>query len=257
MFGIFNRRHNRSADLARTPPRTPAGLRIYAVGDIHGRHDLLRQLQDQILQDAAQHPTRRKVIVYLGDYIDRGPASREVLERLSTHPLPGFVSVHLMGNHEQALLGFMQDPDVYSDWLVYGGLATSSSYGMADPGDGSGSRSLHLFSQELRTRLPEHHQTFLCGLEKSLVLGDYLFVHAGIRPRIPLELQRPDDLLWIRDDFLRYRQPHAHFVVHGHHISEEPEVCPNRIGIDTGAFATGRLTCLILDGEARSFIDTG
>ena len=258
MFGLFSRQRSLadSQTAVQSLPRTPPNMRIYAIGDIHGRYDLLRQLQRMIWNDVAQHRKRRKVLVYLGDYIDRGPDSRKVLERLSRHPLHRCVSVHLMGNHEQAMLGFMQEPDAYSDWLVYGGLATLSSYGITNPRDEQRSRPLPFLAQQLESRVPEHHKVFLRGLKKHIVLGDYLFVHAGIRPRVPLKLQTAGDLLWIRDDFLRFRQPHSHFVVHGHHMTEIPDVHANRIGIDTGAFATGCLTCLVLDDESRSFIDT-
>jgi serine/threonine protein phosphatase 1 len=254
MIGLFRKRQAPPSSLD-SSPRVPQEMRIYAIGDIHGRYDLLRQLQALILADAASHPTKQKTIVYLGDYIDRGPESREVIEHLSGQPLPGFTSIHLLGNHEQALLGFLQRPDAYANWLQYGGLATLVSYGVRANWS-SDSGVLNRMGAELAANLPDRHRAFLAQLDLYRVLEDYLFVHAGIRPAVPIAIQNPDDMLWIRDEFLHYKKPHPYVIVHGHHIHEEPEVKANRIGIDTGAFATGRLTCLVLDGDTRAFIDT-
>lgn len=253
MLNLF--RKNQASTDAAGCPRTPEDMRIYAIGDIHGRDDLLRLLHERILDDAARHPYRQKIAIYLGDYVDRGPDSCDVLERLSTRPLPDFTSIYLMGNHEQALLGFMRDPGAWSNWLLYGSLATLSSYGVSTRTQND-QKPLHQVAQELALKMPAHQLDFLDRLETWRVFGDYCFVHAGIRPNIPLERQNPDDLLWIRDEFLHYSKPHPKVVVHGHQISDEPEVRSNRIGIDTGAFATGRLTCLVLDGEEQTFIDT-
>ncbi len=254
MLGILNRKRARSR-ASSTPPRAPTGMRIYAVGDIHGRYDLLHALEQKILTDAADHAKSVKTVIYLGDYVDRGPESRAVVEHLSTRPLRGFNAIHLMGNHEQTLLGFLRDPVAHANWLLYGGLATLSSYGV-DSSHQEAPSPLHQMARELRSRLPEHHLHFLEQLELYRVFEDYLFVHAGIRPGRPIQNQNPEDLLWIRDDFLRNRKRHAKFVVHGHQISDEPDVRDNRIGIDTGAFATGRLTCLVIDGEDKGFIST-
>jgi serine/threonine protein phosphatase 1 len=248
-------RRRTSATHERQTPCTPDGRRLYAIGDIHGRYDLLLELQERIRHDAQAHPDRRQVIVYLGDYIDRGPESREVLEHLIEHPLEGMESIHLMGNHEQGLLGFLRDPDACTAWLMYGGLATLASYGIGRWTDGFEKPPSRL-AHELQRAMPETHRRFLERLERYRCLGDYLFVHAGIRPNVPIEEQTLADLLWIRDDFLRFDRPHPYVVVHGHQVTNRPESRPNRIGIDTGAFATGRLTCLILDGTERIFIDT-
>lgn len=230
-------------------------MRIYAIGDIHGRDDLLRLLHERILNDATRHPYRQKIAIYLGDYVDRGPASYDVLERLITCPLPDFTSIHLMGNHEQVMRNFMRHPEAHSSWILYGGLAALSSYGVSTRIQNA-PKPLHQVAEELALRMPAHQLDFLDRLETWRVFGDYCFVHAGIRPNIPLERQNPDDLIWIRDEFLHYAKPHPKVVVHGHQICDEPEVKSNRIGIDTGAFATGRLTCLVLDGEEQTFIDT-
>lgn len=246
-------RERRSA-LSQEPARTPDGMRIYAVGDIHGRADLLERLQDQIEQDAARHPGKQLLLIYLGDYVDRGPQSREVLELLSRHRPLGASTHFLSGNHEQAMLSFLRDPLASAQWLGYGGWETIASYTggawEADPDD------LVETAAVLRAALPEHQLAFLEALELSRCFGDYLFVHAGIRPGVPMERQQAQDLLWIREPFLRYTKPHPFVVVHGHHVGESVDVRPNRICVDTGAYATGCLSCLILDGAERLLLNT-
>ncbi|MEA3641105.1 MAG: metallophosphoesterase family protein [Lamprobacter sp.] len=229
-------------------------MRIYAVGDIHGRADLVEQLQHQIGQDAAEHAGKELHLIYLGDYVDRGPNSREVLELLSAKPPVGLVSHCLMGNHEQAMLNFLDDPVGAAQWLKYGGLETIESYTSdgweIDPDDVTG------MAMALRDALPEHQLAFLKGLELYQCFGHYLFVHAGIRPGVPLKAQRADDLLWIRGEFLNSAKVHPFVVVHGHHVGDAVEVHSNRICVDTGAYATGSLSCLILDGADRLRMDT-
>lgn len=239
------------------PAQAPAGRQIYVVGDIHGRADLLRQMRGMILADATAHRNRQPVVVYLGDYVDRGLESRQVLDLLLEEPLPGFEEIRLLGNHEQAMLDFLEDPGIGPAWLYYGGAATLYSYGInaqARPPEG-GERFAHL-SVELARVLPPRHLQLLRRLKLHHVEGDYLFVHAGIRPGVPIERQQREDLLYIRDEFLNFSDSHGRIVVHGHTITAEPDVRANRIGIDTGAFATGRLTCLVLDGAERRFLQT-
>jgi serine/threonine protein phosphatase 1 len=241
------------APIASVPP----GTRVYAIGDIHGRLDLLVDLQDQIRAHAAEYPAARRVLVYIGDYIDRGYQSRQTLDHLLDSPLPGFNSVHLSGNHERTLLEFLDDISVGAGWLRYGGRETLFSYGVEWDRDLAGAEAcLERIRLELRQKLPERHRRFLADLPLMHEEGDYLFVHAGIRPGVPLDRQEPDDLLWIRDEFLASAADHGKVVVHGHSISEQPELRPNRVGIDTGAFATGRLTCLVLEGNQQSFLAT-
>jgi serine/threonine protein phosphatase 1 len=235
----------------------PAGTRVYAIGDIHGRLDLLRDLHTRICEDAQEYAASRRVIVYIGDYIDRGYESRQTIDYLLGQPLPEFESVHLMGNHERTLLDFIDDISYGPGWLRYGGRETLYSYGIDWDRDlASTEESLLRIQSELREKLPSAHRRFLSDLRMTHVEGDYLFVHAGVRPGIPVENQNPDDLLWIRDDFLGSGADHGKVVVHGHSIAEEPELLPNRIGIDTGAFATGRLTCLVLEENRQSFLST-
>jgi serine/threonine protein phosphatase 1 len=246
--------------LARTPVSPPSvgeDRVVYAVGDVHGRADLLMRLHAMIQEDAAAAPPVRRVLVYLGDYVDRGPASREVIDLLLDGPPRGFEAVHLLGNHEHALLSFLEDISVAPMWFTYGGLATMHSYGLQPmPGDMENPQRLRQLQRQLADALPPNHLAFLRGLALHHSEGDYLFVHAGLRPGKPLEEQKAWDLISIRDDFLRSRADHGQMVVHGHSIAEKPQVARNRIGIDTGAYATGRLTCLRLHDTSRRFLST-
>ena len=240
-----------------TSAAAPPGSRIYAIGDIHGRLDLLLELHELIADDAARSTAKRRVLVYIGDYIDRGPDSAGVLDLLLDRPLPGFEIVHLLGNHEDTLLQFPDDMTVGPSWLTYGGVQTLASYLIdVPPGSWRDERELRRLQGEVRRRVPRRHVEFMRGLPLTHVEGDYLFVHAGIRPGVPLERQERDDLLWIRDEFLRSPEDHGKIVVHGHTISEAPDQQPNRIGIDTGAFHTNRLTCVVLDRAGRTFLQT-
>lgn len=236
----------------------PAGYRVYAIGDIHGRLDLLTTLHSDILEDTRRHPhVGTNVLIYLGDYIDRGPFSREVIEYLMRDPLPGFESVRLMGNHDEAMLKFLEDPAIGPSWSSYGGDATLLGYGVRAQADSVGFARWEDMRRQLIEVMPQSHVDFLKALKTSVEAGDYMFVHAGVRPGVPLALQRQEDLLWIRDTFLDSPLDHGKVVVHGHTPVEAPEVRPNRIGVDTGAFASGVLTAVVLDGESRRFLCTG
>lgn len=230
--------------------RPPENTRIYAVGDIHGCADLLARLHRRIAADATGAPVARKVVVYLGDYVDRGPDSAEVVETL-LHDIPDDLEpVFLKGNHEQFLLDFLSGGGRGDMWLVNGGRETLESYGLQglDPYRPAG------LAGAFSDLLPDSHRRFFEELKPWHREGDYVFVHAGIRPGVALEDQREQDLLWIRGAFLDDPRDHGFIVVHGHTIDREPDIQPNRIGIDTGAFATGRLTCLVLEGAERRFL---
>jgi serine/threonine protein phosphatase 1 len=228
--------------------------RIYAIGDIHGRIDLLEALHRRIVDDAQQASADRMLIIYLGDYIDRGPDSRRVIDRMIEGPPPPFESVFLKGNHEAFMLRFLGDASVGDLWLHNGGAATLASYGIADASAGGG--DLGAIQARLRAALPAAHLEFLETLGLMHVEGDYLFVHAGLRPGVALEAQSERDLLWIRDEFLHAEGPFPKVVVHGHSIHPTPEFMDYRIGIDTGAYATGTLTALVLQGGTRAILQT-
>ena len=195
-------------------------------------------------------------MIYLGDYVDRGPASKSVIDLVLDAAPPGFEVVALKGNHEEMMLRFLEDIAVARTWMMNGGDATLGSYGVAPPSIFAGT-PIHRHAQaQFRTQLPLRHKEFLAGLAETHVAGDYLFVHAGVRPGVALAQQRSEDLLWIRDEFLGSKANFGKVVVHGHSIEREPVVRANRIGIDTGAYSTDRLTCLVLDGTERTFLHT-
>lgn len=230
----------------------PRGTRIYAVGDIHGRLDLLDEVLARMDTDTALHPSSDAIRVFLGDYIDRGPDSKRVLDRLinccAIQP-----SVCLMGNHEALLREFLKNPDILSIWRRYGGLETLLSYGLT-PTFETDAQAQRELAADLDRILPTSHREFLSSLKQHFICGDFFFVHAGVRPGICLTEQSEDDLLWIREDFLLCEDDFGKVVVHGHTPVFEPDIRPNRINIDTGAYATGRLTCLVLEGDTIKFI---
>lgn len=235
------------------PPSIPAGFLVYAVGDIHGEAGLLEAMLDAIRADAGDHPPSRIVLIFLGDYIDRGPDSRGVLERLTGNPLPGATLRFLLGNHEAVMLEFLSGGAGGAEWLRFGGVETLASYGIAAAGATTPARLAQLRG-ELEAKLPPRHLDFLRGLENSCVTGGYAFVHAGIRPGRPLDAQVSEDLLWIREPFLSDPRPHGHVIIHGHTVTPEPDMHPNRIGLDTGAYATGVLTALCLKGTEQRIL---
>lgn len=235
-------------------PSVPDGTRLYAIGDIHGRCDLLDRLLAEIKSQAAG-PVRKNILVFLGDYVDRGSASREVVDRVVNLVWPGWDIVALRGNHDQMVLEFLGNPAFYRAWSDCGGTETLISYGIRPPGFDRPDDYVRA-RDEFLEKLPPSHLAFLRALPYSHIVGDYIFVHAGVRPDFPLDRQKPEDLMWIRDEFLESHRLLGKVVVHGHTPSEAPVVRPNRIGVDTGAYATDCLTALVLEGEMRSFLST-
>lgn len=241
------------------PPAAPPGTRIYAVGDIHGRLDLLDRLLDHIAADIVHSPVDRRVVVFLGDLIDRGAQSRAVIERImdgppAAGPLAGASYVALRGNHEDIMLHFLADFSVGPRWFRNGGLDTVRSY--LGEVDADLAEDYPRLQRLFYRALPPTHLRFLSSIPVRHEEGGYLFVHAGARPGVPLERQDPYDLMWIREPFLGAREIFSRMVVHGHTQAPEPEVLTHRIGIDTGAYRTGRLTALALEGTERRFLST-
>jgi serine/threonine protein phosphatase 1 len=237
-------------------PAVPDGTRLYVVGDIHGCVDLLAAMHEMILADAGRAQAERRVVVYLGDYIDRGPNSKGVVDLLTERPLAGFETVHLRGNHEQTLLTFLDDISIGPDWFSFGGVATFESYGLTAPVEIFDVDALRAAQAALRDGLPPAHLDFYCDLRLGHLEGDFLMVHAGVQPNLPLDAQTENDLLWIREPFLQSTADFGVIIVHGHTIAQGPEIRPNRIGIDTGAFHTGRLTCAVFQGNSIDFLQT-
>lgn len=237
-------------------PCVPDNVRVYAVGDIHGRIDLLRDLHRKIVDDAAGAVASRRVVVYLGDYIDRGEKSAAVIDFLIDHPISECEQYFLMGNHEEMLLTFLDDPSIGSMWMFNGGDATLLSYGGGAQGEASGEARMMAMQRSLREKLPARHLAFFRALRLYHIEGGYAFVHAGLAPGRPIEEQDSQDLLWIRDEFMQSTDDHGYCVVHGHTISEQPDFRANRIGIDTGAYFSGVLTCLVLEGEEQRLLQT-
>ena len=235
-------------------PSLPAELRIYAIGDIHGRLDLLNELLARISSDIALRPTARPLYVFLGDYIDRGSASRETIDRLIEHGNT-HESVFLKGNHELIAIKCLSDRGLFDQWLRFGGLETLVSYGVPAETLANGKQIAELQSA-FHGALPQAHFRFFRDLKNSFECGDFFFAHAGVKPNVELSRQKENDLLWIRGEFLTSTDDFGKIIVHGHTPTHEIEVASNRINIDTGAFATGRLSCLVLEGEELSVIDT-
>jgi serine/threonine protein phosphatase 1 len=233
--------------------RLPEGQRVYAIGDVHGRFDLLYALLKRIKVDDEQRRPADTHVILLGDLIDRGPHSAHVLEYLRAHR-DGFATFHFVtGNHEEAMLASIA-PDAVPEeigWLSYGGQETMQSYGADEAAFAAQGTEL---AAAMRKCVPRTHIDFLESFVDSIRLGDYLFVHAGIRPGVAIEQQESRDMRWIREPFLEDDSDHGVVVVHGHSIREEPDVRHNRIGIDTGAYKTGILTALALEGADRWLI---
>lgn len=229
-------------------PRLPEGIRVYAFGDIHGRADLLREMFTVVDADLVRNPVRRAIHVFLGDYVDRGPDSAGTLdlliERGRRHE-----TICLKGNHEVFMLEVLLDPSKLGDWSKFGGLPTLMAYGI-QPTLNPGPAEQVALIEALRKRLPDAHRRFLEGLLPSYICGDFFFVHAGVRPGIPLNEQTEADMLWIRDEFLDSEENFGKFIVHGHTPVREPDIRPNRINIDTGAYATGNLTLLTIQEDS-------
>jgi serine/threonine protein phosphatase 1 len=235
--------------------RLPPGVRVYAIGDVHGRADLLDRLYAEIAADLKARPAEKVMEVFLGDYVDRGPNSKDVIDWMLTGPRVAHKRICLRGNHELMMQAFLEDASVIGSWGQFGGLETLYSYGVKVKLP-LGEHLYQEVQQAFRAALPESHAEFLRSLRPMASVGGYFFAHAGVNPAKPLAVQIESDLYWIREPFLRHHRRLEKVVVHGHTPVEEPEVEVHRIGIDTGAYITGRLTCAVLDGSEVSFLST-
>jgi serine/threonine protein phosphatase 1 len=229
-------------------------MRLYVIGDIHGRSDLLDRIIDEIYRDIEKFGNRECLTITLGDYVDRGPDSRGVLDRLSRNPFPTRY-IALKGNHEVLFEAFLRDPSVADFWRRLGGLETLHSYGIPT-NDLMLGKGFDEAARALKAATPREHLKFFASLRYSVSIGEYFICHAGVRPTVPLAQQKIDDLLWIRDEFLHSELDFGKMVIHGHSPNEWPEIRRNRINIDTGAFATGRLTCLVIDDNRGRLLFT-
>ncbi|MBB4200571.1 serine/threonine protein phosphatase 1 [Rhodoblastus sphagnicola] len=234
-------------------PSIPANLRIYAIGDIHGRADLLAKMAELIRSDIADAPLQA-LTVLLGDYVDRGLQSSQVMEWLATGAFPTpFVA--LKGNHEETMAKALDEPELIGSWRQYGGLETLMSYGV-DVSLVMKGQGYDRASVDFARKLPATHLKLIEAMPTSYVVGDYFFCHAGIRPKLGLKAQEDRDLLWIREEFLNSDAPHEKIIVHGHTPAPNIEIKHNRINLDTGAYMSGKLSCLVLEGDQRRVLST-
>ncbi len=231
--------------------RVPDGERYYAIGDIHGRLDLFESLIEAVEADDRERGAAKTTVVLLGDLIDRGPDSAGVIERARAWGKERLVR-YIAGNHEEMFLESFDDREMLRHFVKHGGRETILSYGIKRKRYNE--LSMKDLQDELHALVPTADRSFLEAFEDMVVAGDYVFVHAGINPLHSLEEQRPSDLRWIRERFLKHTEPFSHVVVHGHTIFETIERTDHRIGIDTGAFRSGRLTALVLEGDSRRTI---
>jgi serine/threonine protein phosphatase 1 len=232
----------------RRKPRLPEGIRIYAISDVHGCADLLQQMFTVIDRDLTTIGSMRAIHVFLGDYIDRGPESCRTIDLLVARGQK-HESVFLKGNHEAFLFDVLKNPDQLQEWKKYGGLQTLASYGLRPSLNPDAAEQSELISQ-LATTIPVHQRRFFDHLRLRFVCGDFFFVHAGVKPGVPLNHQQEQDLLWIREEFLSSEEQFGKYIVHGHTPVREPDIRSNRINIDTGAYATGNLTLLSMQGDS-------
>lgn len=252
MIQVLRRLLNRETPDGRLPA-VPQGERVYAIGDVHGRLDLFEALRDAIEGEIAAAPNFTPTVILLGDLIDRGPDSAGVIA--AARAWNGQRRLRLLfGNHEEMLLRSLNELGVLRQFLRYGGRETLLSYGIS--AKAYASATVPEIQQLARQAVPAEDLEFVAGFEDTVTIGDYLFAHAGVAPGVPLEEQKASDLRWIREPFLSHEDDHGRVVVHGHTITEQPVVRANRIGIDTGAYDSGRLTALVLEGTGRRFLET-
>ena len=253
---MFNRRRTPPIafnDVFKMDAVLPEGQRIYAIGDVHGRADLLEQVRDKVAIDLMTRPIAHATIVTLGDYVDRGPATKTVLDHLTSQTFFPARLVALGGNHDLLFRDFLLNPELGEHWRSMGGVETLKSYG-APTKDFQLGKNLGGVAATFGDVLPDAHRRLMFDLPLHFEMGDYFFCHAGVRPGRPLDRQAEQDLIWIRDEFLNSDQDFGKVVVHGHTPMDRPQVRHNRVSIDTAAYATGRLTCVVIEGDRLHFL---
>ena len=238
--------------------RLPDGMRLYAIGDVHGCRELLVEMHARIDRQIAREGPADWRIVHVGDYCDRGPDTKGVIDFLTGRMAADPRIVCLRGNHDHGFLAFLasSSPAAARDSMIFirnGGEATTASYGVA--ADFSTPDGMARTRDALTRAMPQEHQAFLARLPYAASFGDVFLCHAGIRPGVPLDAQAPDDLIWIRDEFLSDPRLHPKLIVHGHTPSDSVEIRPNRVNVDTRAFASGRLSALVVEGERRTLVE--
>ncbi len=263
MFGWFGKKkqptettiRSKAGKVGLDQASVPEGVVVYAIGDIHGRADLLEQKLARIMADPVTG-SQKKTVIYLGDLVDRGLKSRQVIDLILAHEETHEIDqVWLMGNHEEFMVRFLEDPENSMEWLTYGGAETLLSYNISVAAGAFNAQKAIKAAEDLQVALQEAgHDHFFARFKDSFELGDYLFVHAGIDPEKPIAGQGPEILRWIREPFLSFSGTLAKVVVHGHTVTEEPTVRNHRIGLDTGAYYSGQLTCLRLEGRDYRFL---
>lgn len=230
----------------------PDGMRLYAIGDVHGRADLLKRLHDRIDAELARDRPGDWRVVHLGDYVDRGADSRGVIDFLIARMAEDDRHVALMGNHDERFAMFLRDISEWANFMNFGGRETGHSYGV----DLMGHPDRAAAHSAFQAAVPASHLAFLDALPYSATYGDFFFCHAGIRPQVPLEAQKPEDLVWIRKEFHRHEDLHPKVVVHGHTPVGAPEILPNRVNLDTLAYDSGLLTAMVFEGSEKRLIQT-
>lgn len=237
-------------------PRTPPDTIIYAIGDIHGSLEPLMRLHEKIEIDSDKYNEKHKILVYLGDYIDRGVNSSEVIDLLINNPLRDFKKIYLKGNHEHALLSFLENSENSREWFTWGGDSTVMSYGASFYDEMNNRFSYADIRNNLARLIPQTHYEFYRNLKISHIEGDYMFVHAGLKPKVLIENQSDLDMITIRDEFVSCNKKFSKKIVFGHTIFKEPYIDDVKIGIDTGAYLSGKLSCVVLEDDNVRFISS-
>lgn len=242
--------------ITKSLPQGIPNQRVYAIGDIHGCLKEARELLQRIKTDNDYRGECKTYLIFLGDVVDRGPDTRGVVELLMDFPYSFAQPLFIMGNHEEIMVRALSgEPELLPDWLEYGGLSCAESYGV--PQSQLLGFDVDTIEFVLKSAIPQSHIEFLREFLESIQFGDFLFTHAGIRPGVPIDQQNSRDLRWIREPFLNHRGDHGVVVVHGHTISDQVDVKRNRIGVDTGAYKTGRLTAICIEESQVSYLSTG